>query len=361
MSGPAGRLPAALSDSGGTSTQLDAHVVAAVALDDGSLAVGLGDGRVAMAPPGDSGDFRFSAVHAGACLALAVDLDGRSVLSGGDDGILARVDGDGRVDALLARPGRWIDQVAVSRQGRWRAAAAGRAVHLLAADGTPAPALEHPSTVAGLAFDPDGQRLAASHYGGVTVWPTAGGARRRPRRLAWAGSHLGLTWSSDGRYLVSATQENALHGWRMRDGLDMQMSGYPVKVRSTTWLPEGRFLATAGAETVVCWPFAGRQGPMGKPPVEAGPVLGCLVTAVAAHPSRPAVAAGYENGTVLLVPLDRSPPALVKRPGSGEITALAWSPDGRTLVLGTDEGLVVRITRDWTPDRATAATRARGQ
>ena len=64
------------------------------------------------------------------------------------------------------------------------------------------------------------------------------------------------------------------------------------------------------------------------------------------HPRLDLVAAGYEDGTVVLVALDRSQPVLVKRPGDGEVTAVAWSPDGRTLVFGSEQGLVAAIDLD---------------
>jgi hypothetical protein len=37
----------------------------------------------------------------------------------------------------------------------------------------------------------------------------------------------------------------------------MQMSGYATKVRSMAWTNRSRYLATGGAESVVCWPFFG--------------------------------------------------------------------------------------------------------
>ena len=57
---------------------------------------------------------------------------------------------------------------------------------------------------------------------------------------------------------------------RVSDGDDMQMSGYPTKVKSMSWLPKGRYLATGGAESVVCWPFHGKGGPVGKAAIDLG-------------------------------------------------------------------------------------------
>ena len=109
-------------------------------------------------------------MHEGAVLCLALDVDGGSFVTGGDDGRLVRSSPDGTAAELLRAPGRQIDVLAVSRPPRARAVAVGKDVRLL--DGTGAiraSASGHPSTVSGLAFNAKGKRLAIAHYGGVTL------------------------------------------------------------------------------------------------------------------------------------------------------------------------------------------------
>ena len=50
------------------------------------------------------------------------------------------------------------------------------------------------------------------------------------QKLIW--KHGAVTFSPDGKYVVTAMQENALHGWRIRDKADLAMTGYPAKVTS---------------------------------------------------------------------------------------------------------------------------------
>ena len=124
--------------------------------------------------------------------------------------------------------------------------------------------LEASSTVGGLAFAPKGFRLAIAHYNGVTLWfPNA---QTEPEKLEWKGSHLGVVWSPDGRFVVTSMQESTLHGWRLADRKDMRMSGYSARVRSLDWTVGGKWLATSGSEQLILWPFAGKDGPMGKSP-----------------------------------------------------------------------------------------------
>lgn len=320
----------------GIETAFDAAVTGAVFSDAGLLAVALGDGSVQLI--GADNDARPAQVHEGAVLCLALDIDGRGFVTGGDDGRLVCTSSDGTGTELLAAPGRQIDVLAVSRAAKARAVAVGREVRLIDADGAVrARADDHPSTVSGLAFHPRGKRLAVAHYGGVTLWWTAT-LGQSPTRLAWRGSHIGACWSPDGAYLMTAMQECEVHGWRVADGRDMAMSGYAAKVRSMDWLAKPPILATSGSECVIAWPFAG-SGPEGKPPYEIGAGLGRLVTRVAVHPSRPLVAAGFDDGRVAVCELSAESRAVRLRPGDGgRVSALAWSGDGTRLAVGTEAG-----------------------
>ncbi len=127
--------------------------------------------------------------------------------------------------------------------------------------------------MAGLAFAPKGFRLAIAHYNGATLWfPNAAGAK--PETLEWKGSHLGVAFSPDGKFLVTAMQEPTLHGWRLVDAKHMRMSGYSARVRSLAWTADGEFLATSGSEQLILWPFDGKDGPMGRQPRLLAPLAG---------------------------------------------------------------------------------------
>jgi len=206
----------------------------------GYLAASLGDGTLRIA---NCGELRAApttvAVHDGAVLTLRRDLAADGFLSGGDDGRLVQTTADGAGRTLLHLPGNFIDTIAVAET--LRAVALGREVRLLDAAGNECGRTDnHPSSISGLAFNPKGKRLAVSHYDGVTLWWTAsiGGT---PMRLKWRGSHIGISWSPDGKYLMTATQERELHGWRLANGSDLRMSGYAAKIRSFDWVAKPPF------------------------------------------------------------------------------------------------------------------------
>jgi WD40 repeat protein len=291
----------------------------ALALADGVVLVGEPDGlkRVAAHPDG---------------AILVAGADGRTLLTGGDDGRVAAIGPDGEVQEIADEKGRWIDALAL--RGPNFAWSAGKAVKARDEAGV-VKTWAAPSSVRGLAFQPKGYRLAATHYNGATLWfPKVEGA---PQTLEWKGAHLDATFSPDGRFLVTSMQEYALHGWRLVDSRHMRMTGYPGKTRSLSWSHDGNWLATSGADASVVWPFKDKDGPMGKAPRECG-VRSGRVTQVAFHPRALVLAIGYADGLVLLCRLADAAEILVRPPGGGSIGALAWRGDGARLLFGLESG-----------------------
>jgi WD40 repeat protein len=288
----------------------------------------LGEEALLFAEP--DGELRRMTVHDGAILASACD--GARVVSGGDDGKVVTTDaGSSRVLATDPKQ-RWIDHIALGPDGA-TAWSAGKIAFVQAKE---LRQYEAPSTVGGLAFFPKGLRLAIAHYNGATLWfPNA--PQAAPERLEWKGSHLGASVSPDGRFLVTTMQEPMLHGWRLVDRQHMRMSGYAARVMSVDWSAGGRWLATSGAPQIILWPFQSKEGPMGKQPRLLAPAEP-RVAMVACHHKLDIVAAGYGDGTVLLVRIEDGAEVLAKKPGDAPVTALAWSADGLFLAWAAEDG-----------------------
>jgi len=273
------------------------------------------------------------AVHGGGILCAASD-DTRVVM-GGDDGKLVALSAKGEVALLATDPKRrWIDNVALHGDGAvaWSAGKTAFVRSGKAEDKS----FDAPSTVGGLAFAPKGLRLAIAHYNGVTLWFPNMAAK--PEVLEWAGSHLGVVFSPDNKFLVTAMHEPSLHGWRLADNRHMRMTGYPGRVRSMSWSAGGKALATSGADTVIMWPFASKDGPMGKEPAMLAP-LQARVSAVACHPKQDILAAGYSDGTILMVRLDDGAEILVRRRNAiAPVAALVWNAKGTMLAFAAEDG-----------------------
>ena len=182
-----------------------------------------------------------------------------------------------------------------------------------------------PTTARGLAFQPKGFRLAATHYNGATLWfPKVGGA---PQTLEWKGAHLDVTFSPDGRFLVTTMQENALHGWRIEDLRNMRMTGYPGKTRSVSWSHDGQWLATSARRRRRASGRSRRRTGRWVRPAREAASASRGSSQVAFHPKALVLAIGYTDGLVLLVRLGDAAEILVRHPGDGAVSALALERD----------------------------------
>ncbi len=307
---------------------LDSHCIAAVFLGDVPH-FALADGAINRLESGHK------TVRANdGLLSATVDLSGKLLITGGEDGKVFATSSHGETKIVAEAGRKWITSVASGPQGAV-AYATGRTAFVKLPDGK-IKELLHPRSVEGIAFAPKGMRIAVARYNGATLhFPATDG---KPAELEWAGAHTAVTFSPDGNFLVTTMQENALHGWKLADGKHMRMSGYPAKVKSLSWSAKGKWLASSGAPAAIVWPFQAKDGPMGKAPLELGTRGNTMVTAVACHPVDDIAAIGYEDGMVLAARFADSKEVLLRRPGKGAITSMAWDREGRRIAFGSAVG-----------------------
>lgn len=312
-------------------TSYDAYVTAALFDRHGKAAFALGDGTVRFE------DGETAAAHRGVALSACVHPSGDGILTGGDDGAVVWSRG-AEVSEIARIPGRWIESVAASPESGLIAFAAGKELHVRDS-GDPAfsRVFVHEKSVADVAFDPKGRRIATATYNGAWLW-YARIAEQKPVIMTWAGSHVALAFSPDGKFLMSSMQENQLHGWRVADEKNLKMGGYPAKVKSLAFLYKGQMLATSGANGVVVWPFTGSAGPLGKQAAEVGFDQASMVNRVAATPAGNRVAAGLDDGRVWICDLSNQAIDMLKAEKGPPISALAMTPDGKRVAWGDEEG-----------------------
>ena len=308
--------------------EFDAYVTE-IAFDRAGWAAALGDGMVRF-----EGGASVTA-HDGAILCACPHPSGEGLVTGGDDGRVVWSRAEGAVEIASVK-GRWIDAIAASAESGLIAFAAGKDLHVRdAKDAAFARVFTHERSVAALAFDPKGRRIAAATYNGAALW-YARIADQKPAFLKWAGSHIAIAFSPDAKFLISSMQENQLHGWRLSDGKDLRMGGYPAKVKSLAFLARGAAMVTSGASGAVVWPFGGPSGPMGKEASEIGYDQAALGVRVAGAAARPFIAAGLDDGRVWTADLTARGVTWLKAEKGPAISALAL--EGDRVAWGDEEG-----------------------
>ncbi|ADU12100.1 WD40 repeat domain-containing protein [Asticcacaulis excentricus] len=311
----------------------DEYVVAALFDSADDPVAALGDGRVVF----PDADAIFEAHPNGGILSAAIHPSGVGIVTGGDDGRVVWTTKESGPVELFAAKGAWFDALAVSEAALLIAAAAGKKVHVYDAQKKTAVIFEHTSSLSDIAFDSKGRKLYAATYNGVAVWFSRI-AQQKPTLLKWAGSHTKVAISSDDKFVMTAMQENALHGWRISDAKDMRMGGYPAKIKSMGFFAKGKLLATSGANGAVVWPFLKANGPMGEEASEINAEESTMVSVIAGAPEDTLLAAGLEDGRVWLAELTSTGIDWIRREKGAPITALAIANEGNRLIFGDEDG-----------------------
>ena len=250
-----------------------------------SPAFGFGDGMMKL---GET----LVQCHEGGMLAMQASPDGQSIWTAGDDGRLVQVGSQGHVQERLHVPRKWLDSLAISADGGFVAVAAGQTVHVVGLDGT-SQELRPPKGPTALAFAHNGQELAVTHSGGVSLFELSSGDL--VQEIPCAGGPISVAYGVDDSFLFVGLSEPALAGWRLQDGQAFKMDGYPAKPRHLVQNNTGSVLLTSGGPALLAWPIVAGKGPMGQSAGVYRPRLG-LVTAIAIHEARALV--GWSDGGV---------------------------------------------------------------
>jgi WD40 repeat protein len=276
-------------------------------------------------------------IRAHAALLAAQRIDGEdALLTSGEDGRVCRTLPGGGLQEMALVPRKWITSVA--QTAGQLAYASGRNVWLHTADGVRLIAAKR--NVKGIAFAPDGARLAVAQQGSIVIHRTVADADARDvLELMWSDIHHACTFSPDGRFLLVASQESFLHGWRLEDRQHFRMLGYAARVTDWAWSPDGKSLATSGAAAAIVWPFAGDSGAIGRSARELARRDDATVSAVAWHPRSALLAIGWSDGAVQCASVEEpEAPRTLRKKGRAHVTSLSFHPDGQAIAFGSAEG-----------------------
>ncbi len=285
--------------------------------------------------------------HALGAMGLAWHPNGQTLASCGQDGTARLWDAaSGAQIAEVDAGGSWVENVAwLPAQDNSRppllATAAGRILRIWNEEGELLQEFtDHSSTIAHMQWHAPRNELALTSYGVLTI--------RNPdqpddvRKLSWKGSSLVVAWSPDGNYIATGDQDSTVHFWITETGQDLQMWGYPTKVRELAWNHTSRYLATGGSENAIVWDCAGK-GPEGTEPTTLAGHEDWLSILAYQHHGAMLASAGHDGLLMLWLP-NQQKEELAYFAYPTPISQMAWLPNDRRIAVGTDDGTVELLT-----------------
>ena len=200
-------------------------------------------------------------------------------------------------------------------------------------------ALEHATAIGALAFSPDGQQLAVACDDQVTLWKVA----EKPEKqieLTPCQNPISLAWSPDHKKLALGQEKAGVTVWQL-DGKDhITLLDYPAPVRSLAWTDDSDTLATSGAFRLIAWPLNQlKSNGVDPTSLDTGKPSLTVVEAICRHPTRPLIAAGYENGMLIITQIGKPDELVIKTEGQGAISTIRWSGSAGYVALGSSQGL----------------------
>jgi len=150
------------------------------------------------------------------------------------------------------------------------------------------------------------------------------------------GSVLSVTFSPDGQFLASGSEDNTVKIWRVSDGKETRtLTGHILGVNSVAFSPDGQFLASGSTDkTVKIWRVS--DGSL----VRTLTGHTDLVYPVAFSPDGQFLASGSLDKTVKLWRVSDGKEVRTLTGHKGSVYSVAFSPDGQFLASGSLDNTV---------------------
>jgi WD40 repeat protein len=185
-----------------------------------------------------------------------------------------------------------------------------------------------------VAFGPDGKTLVTGGRDGlVKLWDVAGGRclHTLKRHYSWVET---LAVSPDGRTVASAGQDGLIRLWDAASGADAcPQSGHRFFLLGTAWSPEGKTILTSGADHTLHW-WDAATGRERRVVESSGPLAGLVVS----PDGKTVLASVHEDGLHtwdLTSGRETTPPGLSNEKKTVEMPVLAFTPNGRQLLVAS--------------------------
>ena len=304
---------------------------------DEVVAAGTAQGNAVIAGSDGSVLARIPA-HKGGLNSLSWNATGTRLATGGQDGQTRIFDGQtGHCIREIEAEAQWVECLSYSPLGEYLAIAAGKKLSLWNAETS---CLERypdqPTTISDIQWQPQSLFFAVACYGRLSIYKV--GSTEPVQQFAWRGSILKIAWSPDTSYIATGNQDATVHFWFRRSGKDLEMAGYPSKIRELSWNSSSDLLATGGGPAITIWNCSGK-GPAGTRPIE---LKGHIepITALTFQAKGSLLASGGRDGRVCVWQIKKSGQLISGLEFPSAISQLCWSDSDRRLAVGTQDGKV---------------------
>ncbi|WP_018391476.1 WD40 repeat domain-containing protein [Ancylobacter sp. FA202] len=269
---------------------------------------------------------------------------GRSgFLVGGATGRVVQIGADGSTQVVVEHDSGGVDALATAcapaaGAGVCWVAASGSVTRYDPEGGTARAMARYEGTARVIAPAPGGERVALGFDSRLSVidLPTNDPQSDGAHFETALGPVEALAWSPDGRLLAAGLLDGGVALIDPATRRVLRLPDYPAPVRTLDWSADSRWLVTSGAFRTIVWAVDG--GHERPKTLETGRSGLVAVEAARLHPHLPLVAAGYENGMIVVMAVGQRDELVIRDPAPGGLRDLVWSGDGEHLAFHAAQG-----------------------